>query len=287
MAESLLGTMGPLLLSRCPLANANVWKRGRFFIMAALALGAGAVQGQMFKCVSPAGKVEYRGSPCDDARQSTGMSGGTVSGIDAMSRQEMQRAQRSDPEPRQSQAATASQKSKGPSQQDIQALEVKASSVTISAKEKKFLQQELARAKAAQAGQGSYDDDDVKRLKAAQADQNRIDAKDRDRAKATAEDIHLRKGSDEVKQGIVADKQAEEARVNARRAAAAQQAARVAAEGAKPAEPSYDRISRCIYDNCAGSTGNSYRPVPGVKDSFTRQDGVRCTRSPDGQLTCW
>lgn len=266
--------------------NLNVWKKARFCAMAALALGAGAVQAQTFKCVGPGGKVEYRGSPCEDMRQERGLAGGTVSGVDAMSQREIQRAQRASPEPRGPQAMVIGGQAKGPSQQDIQALEVKASSVTIGAKEKKFLQQELARAKAAQAGQGTYNDDDVRRLKEAQADQNRIDAKDRDRAKAAAESIHMRKGSEEVRQGIAADKQAEEERVAARRAAAADRAARDAATAAANG-PSFDRLSQCIYDNCRGTSGESYTRTPGIPNSFRRSDGVRCTQELSGRLACW
>lgn len=211
-----------------------------------------------------------------------------MSGIDAMSQREIRRGQRVNPEPRPPQAVViGSEKGKGPSQQDIRDLETSASSVTLGSKEKKFLQKELARAKAAQTGQGTYNAEDVKRLKEAQSDQNRIDAKDRGRARDTAESIHLRKGSEEVRTGVVHDRQAEEARVNARRAAAAQQASRAAAEAAKTAGPTRDRITACVYENCTGASGNRYQPVPGVKDAFKRDDGQRCTRAPDGQLSCW
>jgi hypothetical protein len=209
------------------------------FAMLALSCAAHA---QLHKCTLPSGKVEYSDAPCADARQATGMRGGTVSGVDAMSRKEIDRAMRSDPKPRAPQATVIGGQHRGPTDKDIRDLETSASSITKSKKEREFLRAEAQRARAAQES-GSYTADDQRRLKEAQEAQNRIDPKDREAARRNAEDIHLYKGSPGVQAGVLQSRQAEEDAKNARRAAAAATAA--AQQAAAPSGPTYCSGARC------------------------------------------
>lgn len=247
-----------------------------------------ASSGQVFKCVTPGGKVEYREAACDDAAHQKSITHGTTSGIDATSRYEMNMATRpaQTPQAPQQPIIIGAPKGRVPTNQEIKNLETSASSTTISAKEKQFLKQEVERAKDAQARQASYTEDDAKRLQEARAAQNRIDPKDRERARAEAEAIHMRAGSEATAAGIVADRQSEEARVEARRAAALQNTNRQATEAARAALPTYDRLQTCVGTNCTGRSGERYQSVPGVADSFRREDGKACRNGPGG-LTCW
>lgn len=243
--------------------NLKVWNRAQFFVMAVLAFGTGAVQAQMFKCVGPGGKVEYRGSPCEDARHERGLSGGTISGVDAMSQKEIQRAQRANPAPRQPQAVIIGGQAKGPSAQDIKNMEAAATSVTMDPKARKFLEAEVRRAKEAQRRGGDYTAEDWADLKEAQRAQNRIDDRDRKKARRDGEDIHLGAGSDAVKAGILQEREAEAARAAARRAAAV------------PLQ-----LTNCDAGGCWDTSGNRYNRAAGA-GNFFRQDGKSCTTVAD------
>lgn len=107
----------------------------------------------MFKCVTPTGGIEYRGSPCTGSTRDAPMENGTYSNVDGMSRHEIQRALRPAPASRQhyqqSQQATDGNV---PSEQDIKNMETSASSITLGKREKMIRQAEIAAAKDRRAG---------------------------------------------------------------------------------------------------------------------------------------
>ncbi len=209
----------------------------------ALSCAAGA---QVYKCPDSAGKITYSQSACAGGTRGLPISGGTTSGINAMSQREIQRSMRPEPQPQAPQAPQAfimGQGGNAPTSQEIKNLETSASSITKDKKERNFLKAEVERAKAAQSDGEKYTAQDWTRINEAQSAQSRIDAKDRQRAREAAEAVHSAKGSQSVRQQIEADRQAEDARVAARRAAAADQAAR-AAQASQP------RIASCNGPGC-------------------------------------
>lgn len=232
----------------------------------ALVLAAAGAQAQLNKCVNEHGKVEYRDIPCQQGNQQRGMMGGTVSGVQALSEQEIDRAKAlSAAEQRRAPQATvigAGQPGQ-PTQQDIKNLETSASSVTRGRKERDFMRAEVERAKAAAAGDGSYSREDLQSLKQRQAEQSRIDANDRSAARRSAEATHLRAGGQSPTTGIVLDRQEEAARAAARR----EQAARAAAAAQARANP-------CLNGNCTDDRGNRYT---GSGNQLMREDGKMCT----------
>ena len=107
----------------------------------------------MFKCVTPAGGIEYRGSPCTGSTRDTPMANGTYSNVDGMSRHEIQRTMRPAPESRQQyQQQQQASGSGAPSELDIRNMETSASSITLDKREKMKRQAEIAAAKDRRAG---------------------------------------------------------------------------------------------------------------------------------------
>lgn len=235
-------------------------------LIAAACCAAGVAQAQMFKCVVN-GKVVYQQSACQDERNERGI-GGTTTTIDAMPQREINRVnnraaqERARDERTPKMSVIGGSRPATPSDQDIKNLETSASSKTISDKERKFLQQEVERARAAQQGNGSYTQKNLEQLKDAQSAQNRIDPRDREQARTAAENIHINKGSAAVQDEVVQSRQAEEARKEARRAAV---------------------ITSCDAGGCWGSDGSRYNRSAG--DNFVRQDGRFC-QVVGKQMTC-
>ena len=127
------------------------------FIVCLFALPATAQM--MFKCVNPAGGIEYRGSPCEGSTRDTPMVGGSYSKVDGMSQQEIQRTLR--PTVETTQQYQSGQQATGgrvPSQQDIKNMETSASSMTLSKRDKMIRQAEIEAAKDRRVG-GSGDVD--------------------------------------------------------------------------------------------------------------------------------
>lgn len=123
------------------------------FIVGLFALPATAQS--MFKCVNPAGGIEYRGSPCEGSTRNTPMVGGSYSNVDGMSQHEIQRTLRPRLEPTQQyQQGQQSTGEKMPSQQDIKNMETSASSITLSKRDKMIRQAEIEAAKDRRAGGG-------------------------------------------------------------------------------------------------------------------------------------
>lgn len=233
---------------------------------------ASAAHAQLNKCVTAAGKVEYRDSPCDDARQHRPV-GGAVSELPAMSAQDIGRAKALMAEEQRGPRATVIGPPPGrPTEQDIRNMETSASSVLQGRKEREFLQGEVRRAKAAAAGDGTYTDNDLATLKERQADQNRMRAEEREAARREAESVHLRAGGRSQTIDVLQQRQAEEERARARRAAAA-----AAANG--PAV-----ISNCDAAGCWDTRGTRYNKAAG-KGNYFRQDGKACVMAA-GNLQC-
>jgi hypothetical protein len=257
-----------------------------------LALISGSVQAQTFKCVTATGRTEYRGSPCDDARQEKAMTGGAVSGVPAMSQREIQQATRAEP------AATAPSmtviggaKRGVPTERDIKNLETSAGSITLNQKEKKFMQDELRRAKLARETGAEYTEQEKRELEYLRSSQTRVDPADRESARRRAEEIHMRAGGEAVRQDVTETRRAGQAQAAARRQAALEAAAQREAEAERAAEqarrgPTYDRITQCIAGTCQGST-DTYRSVPGLPGKFNSSSGKSCTAGPTGELTCY
>jgi hypothetical protein len=241
-----------------------------------LAISA-AAHAQTFKCTTSAGKIEYRQSACEDLRQERPITGGTTSGIDAISRRDVQRAQAIEANERaQAAANVAAQQEQAraltnrpPSDQEVHNLEVSGSSRTIGKKERDFLQGEARRARAAQV-EGSYSERDRAQLESAQKAQNNLNPMERERARRDAESVHLRAGSPSVRTEIIMDRQAADARANARRAAAAHNAGR--------------SLTNCDSAGCWDTSGNRYSRSAGA-GNFFRQDGRAC-RTTAGQVHC-
>ena len=259
-----------------------------------MVLACGTAHAQLHKCVGADGKVEYRDSACDDVRQSAPMTGGTSSGIDAMDPREIQRAQqmmRAERVQAQGNAtptptpASARSGRRVPTEEEIKNLETSASSITLSDKQRRFLQAEVERMKAARAEGATYSESELRQLKDSQSAQNRIDRTDREKARQEAEDIHMRSGSPGAQASVQAIREEEAHRAAKRRALAAQAAA--AAQKPPDTDFQFDRITTCIYGNCSSQSGATYRQLPGTPNNWERNDGKRCNQGPSGELTCY
>jgi hypothetical protein len=259
-------------------------------VTAMIAASVLSAHAQMYKCSSPAGKIEYRQSPCEDSRQTRGLSGGTTSGIAAMPSHEVQRALNSSgPEPGPNVTVIGGDRRGVPTERDIKNLETSASSRTLGQKEKRFMEDEVRRAKLARENGTAYTEKEKRELEYLRSSQTRIDQADRDRARQQAEDIHMRAGQ-ALRDDVMSTRQAEKARVAARRQAADDAAARQAAQSAQGAAalgPTYDRITQCNLGNCQSRSGETYRPIPGAPNTFESFGGKRCTRGASGELTCY
>lgn len=225
---------------------------------------------QVYKCPDAAGKITYSQAPCAGGTRGLPITGGTSNGIDAMSPREIQRASRTEPQPRGPQAVILGQHPAGsvPTSQQIKNLETSASSKTIGQKERAFLEAEVRRAKEAQRRGGTYTQDDWNDIKDAQSSQNRIDPADRAKSRRDAQSIHLGAGSEGVKTDIILERQAEEDRANARRAAAGRRT----------------NLTNCDAAGCWDTSGQRYNRAAG-EGNFFRQDGRAC-RTVAGQTTC-
>jgi hypothetical protein len=221
-------------------------------------LVANAAHAQMFKCVLPGGKVEYRGSACDDAKQDTPIHG-SVSNVPAMPRQDIRRAVVPTEPSGPTMTVIGGEKPGIPSEREIKNLETSASSRTLSQKEKKFMQDEVRRAKLARENGAEYTDRDKNDLDYLRSSQTRVDPADRERARQRAEEIHMRAGGDAVREDVTATRQAEQARSAARRAAAQNQG----------------QLVNCDPNGCWDTNGVRYDRAGG--GNFTRSDGKFCT----------
>jgi hypothetical protein len=216
---------------------------------------------QLYKCVSPSGRTEYSQSPCADQRDAAPIRG-SANVINAMPQSEIRRATAPRPPTQGAPAAIIGGGGQGPSAQDIKNLETSASSITKGAKERRFLQQEVERAKAAG---GQYSGDDWAALKQTQEQQSRIDAKDRERARIEAESIHMRGGSPAVQQQITHEREADQQAQADRRAAAA-------ARSGPP--PEGGGFLNCKGNGCSDVQGNWY--YPRSDGTYNRSDGKVC-----------
>lgn len=247
-----------------------------------------AVIAQTFKCKAPSGNVEYQQSPCRDARDSQVMGGGAISGIDALSKRDIQHARQLAARERADlaaslaaqaeQAAAARAAAARPTDQDVKNAETSASSKTIGTKERLFLQDQAKRLRTAHDGAGSYTEDDLKRLREAGDAQNNLSEQDRKRARSDAEAIHLHFGGPAVRQQIIDAHESEDARVAARRAAAAAAAAESGSRLTQQSGggPTYDHLQRCSGGMCTGRSGESYQPLVGAPSNLRRADGAEC-----------
>lgn len=224
-----------------------------------------------FKCVQPSGKVEFSNMGCDAKSEGTMLRQRSNSLDSSGARQQYQLdAQRQEIEQnhferqQRATAAAAAVQSVCPSDRDISNLETKASSITLTDKDRKFLQSEIRRARACKKEGGRYDAEDWKQINEAQSSVNRIDAKDRETGRAKAEGIHSVSASDREQARMIAEKEIE-ARERAARAAT----------------PS--TITSCDPGGCWDNLGGRYSRSAG--DNFFRNDGKSC-QSIGGMMRC-
>ncbi|MFC7410883.1 hypothetical protein [Hydrogenophaga atypica] len=116
---------------------------------------ATSANAQLNKCISPAGKVEYRQGMCEGAAKQGRMTGGTVSTVDAMPEHEIQRLLA--PERIYSSGGVggyqASQQGRRvPSEIDIRNMETSANSLGLSERERLMRRAEIAAARNLRAG---------------------------------------------------------------------------------------------------------------------------------------
>lgn len=246
----------------------------RALILAAAVLIVGPANAQgLNKCLNAAGRAEYTDKPCPTHTDRAAMTGGTVSDVQALPKSEINKAM-SAARREQSQAPAGPVVIGGgvrraPTAQEIKNMETSASSVTISAKERQFLQDEVRRAKQAQRDGAGYSEQERKALDFARSSQTRVDPADREKARREAEAIHLRSGSQAVRDDVAATKRAEEERAAAHRGAAA----------AAPRT-----LTNCDGAGCWDTSGARYTRAAG--GNFTRNDGKFCTPSGGGMLNC-
>ncbi len=222
----------------------------RVWVLALAAMLCAPASAQMmFKCITPSGGVEYRGSPCEGTSRVSPMAGGTISKVDGMSRHEIQRALRQNTEA-QPQYQSVQQQETGravPTDQDIKNMETSASSITLGKRDKMIRQAEIAAAKDRRIG-----------------------------------------GSGEVDYSAVnADDQRTAARRQAAAQQAAAQAQEMARAQEQQANRTFtqDSIRTCSFGNCRGSSGADYTVAP--DGGFRRRDdGAKC-RQVNGRLECF
>lgn len=275
--------------------NSEEVKMRTISILLMLGVFATASHAQVYKCQSAQGRAIYSDSPCEYGARALDPKLLRSNSLDTSgARRQAREADKQEDEryravqnevPRSSTGAAGGNIC--PTEQEIRNMETSASS--ISHRDSKFMQAEIRRARACIKEGVNYTKDDWKHIKEGQDAQGNISAKDRAKGRQTAEEIHYRAGSESVRQQMLDAQATEQARVAQRRATGAAQAAQAAAQAnaGSAAGPSYDRIARCIYDNCQGTSGAKYTPLPGVANEFKRQDGRRCQRGPSGELTCW
>jgi hypothetical protein len=245
----------------------------RSMLILLLLAGAAQAQAQMFKCVLPSGKVEYRGSQCDDTKQSAPIHG-AVSDVPAMPAREMQRAQqarRAEPEPGPQMTVIGRSPSsrRVPTEQEIKNLETSASSITIGEKERRFLQDEVRRAKAARETGTEYSEQQLRELKEAASSQSRLSQGERASARRDAEAVHMESGTAAVKAQILQDREIE-----------AQRAAQRQAAAARP-QPT-TQLHGCTSSGCFGSDGFYMRSG----DTLLGPNGRSCTSTGGGWYSC-
>lgn len=148
-----------------------------------------------------------------------------------------------------------------PTALQIRNMETSANSITNSAKERAFLQAEVARARACRQGSSTYSQESWRALEDAQRQQNRVSNAERAAARRTAEELHLSNGSTGVQQGILQDR--------------ANEAARRQARGTV--------LTNCDPAGCWDSGGRRYNRAAG--GTFFRDDGTACHQSGT-QLQC-
>lgn len=234
---------------------------------------------QVFKCQMPNGRIEYRNHACEGSgqalipgssapkRPAPAARGSDSEGTEAtLRRLENIRAGNAGQAPR---AVAGSQGYKGgprqgaPTDQDIRNMEVSLSSKSLSKKEREHIEEEIRRARAAQAGDGSYsqqDRDQLNYLRSRQ--QNAVRHEEREAARREADEIHLRAGSQSAADGIAARRAMEERERQERleRQNAAQSGGPVL----------------CTNTGCTDTLGRRYEPQGGF---MQRSDGRMCTRS--------
>jgi hypothetical protein len=272
----------------CPRASASTSSAGKkltFFNVSpvailALALVAGSAHAQMFKCVLPGGKVEYRGSACDDVRQDTPIHG-AISNVPAMPQRDIEQATRAQPAPAgPSMTIIGGEQRRGvPTDRDVKNLETSASSVTMGQKEKRFLQDEVRRAKLARDGGTAYSENDKRELEHLRSLQTSADLQARERARRQAEQIHIRTGDPLLAEDVRLARQAEQEHDDARQAAAEEERK----ERVRRAALAPRQLVNCDRSGCWDNTGARYNRAGG--GTFFRSDGKYCMPMAGG-VTC-
>lgn len=153
----------------------------------------------------------------------------------------------------------SSSRSSCPSEQEIKNMETSAGSITLGPKERRFLQDEVRRARQCAKGQGNYNQDDWKQIQQAQREQNSINGGAA--ARARAEGIHSAANPYDGDR-IAADRRNDDRMREQRRQ-------RAAADAAIHNGP--------VHCNARGCTGpNGYYPRHGNTNNFTSPDGRFC-----------
>jgi hypothetical protein len=159
----------------------------RLLALAWVGLATNPCQAQVWKCMEN-GRTVFSDLPCPkngrelDARQ---LNANTVQGHRVPATKDM-----ADPPaaPATAMSSAATRTSVCPTDQEIRNMEVKASSITLQARERDFLNDEIRRARQCRKGQGHYSAADWQASREAQADQSSLDG--RERARKKAEGVH-------------------------------------------------------------------------------------------------
>lgn len=162
----------------------------------------------------------------------------------------------------------SSSRSSCPSEQEIKNMETSAGSITLGPKERRFLQDEVRRARQCARGQGNYNQDDWKQIQQAQREQNSINGGAA--ARARAESIHS-----------AADPY-EGDRIAAQRRREQLQRERYRHNAAPHSSPP-GLIYKCQGDKCYGTDGFYHRR--GDTNKFTSPNGRPC-RQIGNRMEC-
>lgn len=223
----------------------------------ALLLPGASLAQNVWKCQID-GKTTFSDAPCPSAGQMLDQRQLKSNTIGAVRRQwpdeEQEQAQ-----VRSSNGYRSSSRSSCPSEQEIKNMETSAGSITLGPKEKRFVQDEVRRARQCARGQGNYNQDDWKQIQQAQREQSSINGGAA--ARAHAEGIHSAANPYEGDR-IAADRRNEDRMREQRR----QRAAAAAAVHNGP-----------VHCNARGCNGpNGYYPRHGNTNNFTSPDGRFC-----------
>ncbi|MBN9695609.1 MAG: DUF4124 domain-containing protein [Zoogloea sp.] len=145
-----------------------------------------------------------------------------------------------------------------PTERDITNLETRASSITLDARSRSFLQAEIRRAKACGTEGGRYSREDWARINAGISAQTRISGADRAMGQMDAERVHASAASPQERQRMqadlnqAADQESQSARLEAMRSRA---------NASSASEPR--TVTHCSGGNCWDDQGAMYRNAGG------------------------